>query len=57
MDRLAAFYYWNDYQGLEQAVLVAREHPFNLDVIEKWSRSEKMQDRFKKFLEELGKKN
>lgn len=26
-DRLCAFYFWNDLQGLEQAVLVAKSQP------------------------------
>jgi hypothetical protein len=53
MDRLAAFYHWNDPQGLEQAVLVAQAHPVDLKAIERWSRREAMADKYREFLSEL----
>jgi hypothetical protein len=34
MDRLAGYYHWNDLQGLEQALAVARRHPVDLGRIE-----------------------
>jgi hypothetical protein len=40
MDRLAAFYHFDDAQGLEQALLVASNHPIDLKKIKKWSDSE-----------------
>jgi hypothetical protein len=40
MDRLAAYVHWNDRQGLEQAIAVARRHPVNLAEIERWARDE-----------------
>lgn len=46
MDRLAAFYHWNDRQGLEQAVLVAIAHPIKLKSVEVWSKKEGMEERF-----------
>jgi hypothetical protein len=46
-DRLAAYYYWNDHQSLEQAVLVAWEHHVDLDEIAGWSRQEGKLDEFK----------
>jgi hypothetical protein len=40
MDRLAGYFHWNDRQGLEQAIAVARRHPVNLIDIERWARDE-----------------
>jgi len=53
MDRLAAFYHWKDRQSLEQAILVAIEHPIKLKKIESWSENEGMGDRFQIFLKTL----
>lgn len=39
-DRLCAFYYWNDQQGLAQAVLVAKSQKVDLKEIERWSKAE-----------------
>jgi hypothetical protein len=39
-DRLCAFYFWNDLQGLEQAVLVANSQKVNLKEIKRWSKVE-----------------
>jgi len=39
-DRLAAFYHWNDRQSLDQAELVAKRNPIDLDEIERWSNVE-----------------
>ena len=46
MDRLAAFYHWNDRQSLEQAVLVARHHSINMAEVESWSLEEGMMEKF-----------
>jgi len=54
-DRLAAFYHWNDRQGLEQAVLVTTSQPVQLAEIERWSKSIRMQDRYREFRDELQK--
>jgi hypothetical protein len=55
MDRLAAFYHWKDRQSLQQAVMVAQNHPVKIKSIETWSAKEGMSDRFKVFLQELKK--
>jgi hypothetical protein len=47
-DRLAAFFYWQDQQTLEQAVLVARAQHINLNEIENWSRREGKLKEFQK---------
>jgi len=39
-DRLAAYYYWNDLQCLEQAVMVAANNVIDFNEVERWSRVE-----------------
>lgn len=39
-DRLCAFYFWNDQQGLAQAVLVAKDQNIDLKEIKRWSKTE-----------------
>lgn len=39
-DRLCAFYFWNDQQGLAQAVLVAKSQKVDLKEIKRWSKTE-----------------
>jgi len=39
-DRLAAYYHWDDNQGLEQALLVAKYNTVNLKEILAWSEQE-----------------
>ena len=52
-DRLAAYYFWNDLQALEQAVMVAREHDVDLDLVRKWSNKEDERVKFEVFLKRL----
>lgn len=54
-DRLAAFFHWNDYQSLEQAVLVARKQKskINISEIQAWARDEKHSDKYEIFLKKL----
>lgn len=49
MDRLAAFYHWNDFQGLEQAAAVGRRQRIDMDRVRRWSRREGMQLKFAVF--------
>ena len=53
MDRLAAYYHWNDPLGLEQAIQVAMKCDIELDRIEPWSKCERAAAKFKIFAEEL----
>ncbi len=53
MDRLAAYYHWNDPQGLEQAVEVAIRQEIDLERIGSWSRAEGALDRFVHFTERI----
>jgi hypothetical protein len=49
MDRLAAFYHWNDAQGLEQAVAVGRQQRIDVNRVRRWSRREGMALKFALF--------
>lgn len=53
MDRLAAFYHWNDPQSLTQALLVVRSQPVDLGEIRKWSIEEGMEDKYILFVRQL----
>lgn len=39
-DRLAAYYYWEDKQSLDQALLVAESKPIDLKEVHRWSAAE-----------------
>lgn len=52
-DRLCAFYFWNDLQGLEQAVLVAKSQQVDLKEIKRWSKVEGKEKEFKAFTDKL----
>jgi hypothetical protein len=52
-DRLCAFYFWNDLQGLEQAVLVAKNQQVDLNEIKRWSKVEGKEQEFKAFTGKL----
>jgi hypothetical protein len=49
MDRLAAYYYFRDPQALEQALLVAEDHPIKLRNVREWSRREGQLELFSHF--------
>jgi hypothetical protein len=55
MDRLAAFYFWNDMQALTQAVLVASNNGIDMNEISAWSAEEGMEENFRSFKSELEK--
>jgi len=52
-DRLAAYYFWNDLQALEQALMVARDNDIDLDLVKNWSRKEGELEKFAIFLKKL----
>ena len=52
-DRLSAFFYWNDRQALEQAILVCLHNPVDLEEVARWSREEGNLNRFLLFESEL----
>ena len=49
MDRLAAFYHWNDPQALRQSEMVTRHHPVDWDEIHRWSIGEDHAEKFERF--------
>lgn len=53
MDRLAAYYHWNDRQCLEQALLVAKRHPVDIAEIKRWSEAEGMMEKFIVFMDRV----
>jgi hypothetical protein len=52
-DRLCAFYFWNDLQGLEQAILVAKSQKVDLKEIKRWSKVEGKEEEYKSFTDKL----
>ena len=52
-DRLAAFYFWNDLQALEQALIVARDNEVDLACIRRWSKKENELEKFNIFQKKL----
>jgi hypothetical protein len=52
-DRLAAFYFWDDKQALEQAKLVALNNQIDLKEIERWSLVENSLEKFIIFINYL----
>lgn len=53
MDRLAAFYHWDDTQSLKQAILVAALHDVDMENIAEWSIQEGKSDLFNRFRTDL----
>ena len=53
MDRLAWFYFNNDRQGLDQAVMVYKAQGASLDKIKQWSKSEGELEKYEIFLSYL----
>lgn len=52
-DRLASYFYWNDEQAFEQALLVAKSNAIDLKDLQRWAKEEGFLSRFKHFLEQL----
>ncbi|HAR42564.1 MAG TPA: hypothetical protein DCS07_08030 [Bdellovibrionales bacterium] len=52
-DRLAAFYHWNDRQGLDQAVWVTLAQPVDLKDVKPWSKIEGALQKYEEFLKAL----
>jgi len=56
-DRLAAYYFWNDLQCLDQAILVSKHNNINIAEIKRWSVKEGEEEKFNIFLSKLNKIN
>jgi hypothetical protein len=52
-DRLASYFYWDDEQALEQALLVAKNHKIDLKDLKRWAKKEGFLSQLKHFLEQL----
>ena len=52
-DRLCAFYFWNDQQGLAQAILVAKSQDVDLKEIKRWSKAEGKEQEYEMFKDKL----
>ena len=52
-DRLASFFYWQDEQAFEQALLVAKNHKIDLEDLKRWAKEEGFPSQLKHFLEQL----
>jgi hypothetical protein len=52
-DRLCAFYFWNDQQGLAQAVLVTESQNVDLKEIKRWSKTEGKEKEYEIFKNKL----
>ena len=53
-DRLCAYYFWNDQQGLAQAILVTKSQIVDLKEIKRWSKVEGKSKEFEIFKSKLG---
>src|SRR6056297_626142 len=53
MDRLAAFYFWDDLQSLEQAIMIVKENEIDYKEVKQWSINENELDKYYKFIEKL----
>jgi hypothetical protein len=49
-DRLASFFHWDDIQGLEQALMVAKNHFIDLKDLKLWATKEGFEKKLDKFL-------
>ncbi len=49
-DRLAAYFYWGDPQSLEQARLVAKNHPLDIKNLTAWAKKEGHLEQLERFL-------
>lgn len=49
-DRLAAYFYWNDHECFEQAILVARSNEIDFEELERWAVKEGAGAKYKSFL-------
>ena len=54
-DRLASFFHWNDYQALEQAILVLQDQKVNLKEVQRWAKAENHLKKFEEFTKALKK--
>ena len=56
MDRLAAYFHWNDLQSLDQAVMVASTQGISMAKLEAWAKREGASEKLQKFKQGLATK-
>ena len=54
MDRLAAYFHWNDLQSLDQALMVASSQKISLAKLDAWAKREGASEKLKTFKQRLG---
>jgi hypothetical protein len=54
-DRLAGYFYWNDPQSLEQAIMIynKQKNKINLKEIENWSKKENNIEKYNIFIKKI----
>ncbi len=52
-DRLAAYFYWDDKQSLEQALLVSKENKINYQEIQRWLESEGLREKWLEIMDKF----
>jgi len=57
MDRLAAYFYWNDLQCLDQAIWITEKQPVKINKVKAWAKREGEENKFNHFLQHLKNKN
>lgn len=55
LDRLAAWFHWNDRRSLIHALWVCEKHPVSLTKIKKWAQKEGEPEKLEQFIEEFRK--
>jgi uncharacterized protein YjcR len=53
MDRLAAYFHWNDLQCFEQAIWIAEKQSVKINQVKEWAKREGEEDKFNNFLNHL----
>lgn len=53
MDRLAAYFHWNDLQCLDQAIWIAEKQPIKINKVKEWAKKEGEEDKFNNFINHL----
>ena len=56
-DRLASYFYWNDRQGLEQALDICKERQVIMKEIENWATQEGFREKFQEFARRVQNQN
>ena len=56
-DRLAAYFFWNDLQSLDQAVMVAKSNKIYLSEIKRWAENHGELEKYEVFIKKCSKKN